>query len=282
MSPLKNYKIDDIKSKFSTVALDNTYQVVFNHNDFIIKEATKLGFTLEFLNEDLGLYVKDAVLPGSSFGDVEVSGDRQGITERVAFSRIYDDITLTFYVDRAYNVLKFFELWNQTINPIFGRSRAATMRFRYPDEYKCDFLIFKFNKDFFLGDDPNTFSFASENYRRKTIKTYRVLRAWPYSVASVPVNYDGQAALELSVTFRYDRYTTDLISDTARQELIDSLLNVGGIDFVRDPNFVNPDGSPRELQFGVDNTGQFGNTGFGITRIPRLRTQATGGNLLGR
>jgi len=225
MSPIKNYRIDDIKSRFSTVALDNTYQVNFKHNNLIIKEAIKLGFTLEFLNEDLGLYVKDAVLPGSSFGDVEISGDRQGITERVAFSRIYDDITLTFYVDRAYNVLKFFELWNQTINPIFGRDRTATMRFRYPDEYKCDFTISKFNKDLFLQNDASVnFRFASENYKRNAISTYKVHRAWPYSVASVPVNYDGQAPIELNVTFRYDRFTTVLASDSARQELINSQL----------------------------------------------------------
>jgi len=48
--------------------------------------------------------VSDAVLPGSSFNDVEISGDRQGIIERNAAGRIYDDVTFTFYVDSIQHV----------------------------------------------------------------------------------------------------------------------------------------------------------------------------------
>lgn len=213
MSPLKNFKIEDIKSRFSTVALDNTYQVDFNLNNRIIGESTTAGISLDFLNEDLGLYVTDAVLPGSSFADIEISGDRQGVTERVAFSRIYDDITLTFLVDREYNVMRFFELWNQLINPIYGRNQLnATMRFNYPDDYKCGLTIYKFNKDRFLGDVATDLDLTSEIYKRASLTTYRILRAWPYSIASTPVNYDGQGLLQLNVTFRYDRFTIDKVN----------------------------------------------------------------------
>ena len=146
MSPPRNYSVDNIRSKFATVALDNTYQVEFNLNNFLITKAQQANIDSSFLVEDLGLYVSDAVLPGSSFGDIEVAGDRQGITERNAFSRIYDDITLTFYVDREYKVLRFFEVWNQAVNPLFGSARnSAVMKFSYPNDYKCDFTIHKFN-----------------------------------------------------------------------------------------------------------------------------------------
>ena len=59
-------------------------------------------------------------LPGSSFADVEVSGDRQGITERMPFKRIYDDVTFTFMVDRDYKVMKFLNRV-QLINPLHGQ-----------------------------------------------------------------------------------------------------------------------------------------------------------------
>ena len=72
------YKIDDIKNKFSTVALDNEYQVFFSLNENVGRQARNLGIDRRFLTEDLGLYVADAVLPGSSFADVEASGERQG------------------------------------------------------------------------------------------------------------------------------------------------------------------------------------------------------------
>jgi len=206
MSPPRNYSVDNIRSKFATVALDNTYQVEFNLNNFLITKAQQANIDSSFLVEDLGLYVSDAVLPGSSFGDIEVAGDRQGITERNAFSRIYDDITLTFYVDREYKVLRFFEIWNQAVNPLFGSARnSAVMKFSYPNDYKCDFTIHKFNKDKFLGDIAGNIE-TSDVLKRGTLSTYKMLRAWPYSVASTPVNYDGQNVLKLNVTFRYDRY----------------------------------------------------------------------------
>jgi len=243
MSPLKNYQIDDIKSRFSTVALDNTYQVVFSTNTKVTSEAIDAGLTIQFINEDLGLYVKDAVLPGSSFGDVEISGDRQGITERVALSRIYDDITLTFYVDREYNVLRFFEIWNELINPTLGaNSRNATKRFNYPDDYKCGITIYKFNKDKFFSDVAANFDFTNEVYKRATLTTYRVLRAWPYSVASVPVNYEGQAAIELSVTFRYDRYTIDNVT---RLKLFPGYLD--GASFISFVELSRPNGETYQV-----------------------------------
>ena len=92
----KKYPINDIRSRFQTVALDNKYQVFIEPNLNVYNAAANVGISRRFVDEDLGLFVSDAVLPGSSFADVEVSGDRQGITERMPFKRIYDDVTFTF------------------------------------------------------------------------------------------------------------------------------------------------------------------------------------------
>ena len=104
----KYYPINTIRSRFQTVALDNKYQVFMEPNLNVYNAAARVGISRRFIDEDLGLYVTDAVLPGSSFADVEVSGDRQGITERMPFKRIYDDATLTFMVDKDYKVMKYF------------------------------------------------------------------------------------------------------------------------------------------------------------------------------
>ena len=95
----RKYAIDDIKSRFQTVAIDNKYHAYIEPNAVIYDAARSVGVDRRFVDEDLGLYVSDAVLPGSSFADVENVGDRQGITERMPFSRIYDDVTFTFMVD---------------------------------------------------------------------------------------------------------------------------------------------------------------------------------------
>jgi hypothetical protein len=204
------YQIDDIRSRFQTVATSNNYQAFFELNGPVMNAAVSRGLNYQFLTEDLGLYVSDAVIPGSSFADVEVSGDRQGITERFPHTRIFDDVTFTFYVDRDYNVMKFFEVWTEFINPL---KRAATgqnanvMRLRYPGFYKCRMSIYKFNKDAFT--DPRGGAIA-----------YTFINAWPYSIASTPVSYNGSTLLQLNVTFRYDRYTTHNITIAEEPETI--------------------------------------------------------------
>ncbi len=196
------YFIDDIRSRFQTVAIDNKYQAFIEPNETIYESASHIGVGRRFIDEDLGLYVSDAVLPGSSFADIEVVGDRQGITERMPFSRIYDDVTFTFMVDRNYQVFKFFESWLKVVNPLFGdddgRANNQVMAFNYPKNYKCNISIVKFNKDYFN--------------RHNAMVGYTFLKAWPLSVASAPVSYNGDAVLTMNVTFRYDRYTMENVT----------------------------------------------------------------------
>jgi len=199
----KKYAIDDIKSRFQTVAIDNKYQAFFKPNGDVYDAASQIGLDARFVDEDLGLYVSDAVLPGSSFADIEVAGDRQGVTERMPFSRIYDDVTFTFMVDRNYKVMRFFESWMGLVNPLYGTRSATTpnqvMTLSYPKKYKCDMAIVKFNKDYGMETGSRVTSGGAILY-------YHFNESWPYSVASTPVNYQGGSVLKLNVTFRYTRY----------------------------------------------------------------------------
>ena len=198
----KKYQINDIRSRFQTVALDNKYQVFMEPNLNVYNAAADVGISRRFVDEDLGLYVSDAVLPGSSFADVEVSGDRQGITERMPFKRIYDDVTLTFMVDRRYKVLKYFEAWMQLINPLHGqvggKANNQITTLNYPKDYKCTMSVVKFNKDYFR----NGIGFAY----------YCFVRSWPLSISSIPVSYDSGSVLKLNVTFRYERYVMENVT----------------------------------------------------------------------
>lgn len=203
------YPINTIRSRFQTVALDNKYQIFIEPNENVYNAAAAVGIDRRFIDEDLGLYVSDSVLPGSSFADVEVSGDRQGITERMPFKRIYDDVTFTFMVDRNYKVMKFFEAWVQLINPLHGqvdgKANNQVMTLNYPKDYKCTMSVAKFNKDYFksvpeLGSKDIGFLY------------YCFIRAWPLSISSTPVNYDSGSVLKLNVTFRYERYVMENVT----------------------------------------------------------------------
>ena len=196
------YPINDIRSRFQTVALDNKYQVFMEPNLNVYNAAADVGISRRFIDEDLGLYASEAVLPGSSFADVEVSGDRQGITERMPFKRIYDDVTLTFMVDRKYKVLKYFEAWMQLINPLHGQTGGKAdnqiMTLNYPKDYKCTMSVVKFNKDYFRNGGAYVY--------------YCFIRSWPLSISSVPVNYESGSILKLNVTFRYERYVMENVT----------------------------------------------------------------------
>ena len=196
------YPINTIRSRFQTVALDNKYQIFIEPNLDVYNAASDVGVERRFVDEDLGLYVSDAVLPGSSFADVEVSGDRQGITERMPFKRIYDDATFTFMVDRDYKVMRFFESWTQLINPLHGqtdgKANDQVMTLNYPKDYKCTMSIAKFNKDYFETGIGFLY--------------YCFIRAWPLSISSTPVNYDSGSILKLNVTFRYERYVMENVT----------------------------------------------------------------------
>ena len=198
----KKYLINDIRSRFQTVAIDNKYQVFMEPNLNVYNAAARAGISRRFIDEDLGLYASEAVLPGSSFADVEVSGDRQGITERMPFKRIYDDVTLTFMVDRKYKVLKYFEAWMQLINPLHGQTGGKAdnqiMTLNYPKDYKCTMSVVKFNKDYFRNGGAYVY--------------YCFIRSWPLSISSVPVNYESGSILKLNVTFRYERYVMENVT----------------------------------------------------------------------
>ena len=211
------YKIEDIRPRFQTVATDNEYQVFFSINGSVGDEARKVGLDRRFLTEDLGLFCTDAVLPGSSFADYETVGDRQGITERNPYNRIYDDLNLVFYIDKDYNVLKFFESWVQFINPLYGTVWLANnqvMKMNYPDDYKCEIVISKFNKNLRSGSiELGGFNNGFVDSVTEQV-SYRCFRAWPLSVGAVPVSYQGINLLRCSVVFRYDRY---IMSNVTRQ-----------------------------------------------------------------
>ena len=206
---------------FGNLALTNQYQLFIG--DGWLKEAPKRGgvsynlikhlenkklyginFNAEFGNI-LGLLCSDAVLPTSSYATSEVKDNFMGVTQEFAHTRLYTDIDLTFYIDRDYKVLRFFEGWMDYISGGGEVEQSSSgnyyRRFTYPDNYKnSQIYIKKFEKDF-----------AAD----KRSINYQLINAFPKGITSIPVSYGPADLLKVSVTFNYDRYI-------ARQEGVDS------------------------------------------------------------
>ena len=180
-----------------------------------------------------------ASLPGSNFNISEELGSRQGMTERFASRRIYNEFNLTFYIDDDYNVLRMFEEYMNFINPVYNekngrydgaessqldsyQERNTYSRFRYPDDYRRRISITKFERDFLQNpnDENNTF-------KNMPLLTYRFIDAFPVDINQVPMTYGGSTFLEVTVVFTYLRHTIEKhgnLQQTVREEFTNNQL----------------------------------------------------------
>lgn len=197
-------KISDIRPLFTNLAQTSHYEVKFGGLPIqLTSYLLTRGITSRFIAEDVGLLCNNAVLPTTQLATVDVAGNYIGITETFAHRRVYQDISLEFYVDKNYNTLKFLEHWMEFIasgssNPIDTRDLQPIsnnvdvgyfMRMQYPDYYKSNKTrIIKFDRD----------------YKREL--EYTFIGLYPYSIASMPVNYTQSNVMSMQVTFKMDRY----------------------------------------------------------------------------
>jgi len=162
-----------------------------------------------------------ASLPGSNFNISEELGSRQGMTERFATRRIYNEFDLTFYIDNDYNVLRMLEEWMNYINPIYNESngrydgaegsqldayqeRNSYSRFRYPDDYRRKIRITKFERDFL--ENPND---RNNTFKNMPLLTYHFIDTFPVNINAVQMSYDGSTFLQVTAVFTYLRHTIE-------------------------------------------------------------------------
>jgi hypothetical protein len=158
--------------------------------------------------ELIELSCANASLPGSSLATHEINNDFTGVTERHAYRRQYDERSdFTFYVDSDYRIIDFFENWMSYIvgedNLDEQGNRNYSYRMNFPDGpngYKTDQLyITKFEKDY---NTPQELGVELA----PALLTYQFINAFPISINSMPVSYEGSEVLKCTVSFTYSRY----------------------------------------------------------------------------
>jgi hypothetical protein len=201
VSPYKNlwFSTDELLSKFKP-SLSNVFDVYIR------------GSFGSVLNEDINFLAYEAVLPGSSYEIGEVYGDRQGRVQPYPTRRIYAPVDISFYIDYDYKVLQFFEQWMAAISPNIGSAGESYVKFKYPEEYKREIIITKFER---LFREPNQRLVKDGVYGPpKTYVEYTLRNAFPVNLISVPVSYEGTNVLRTTVTFNYDVYNFKRVNDS--------------------------------------------------------------------
>ena len=253
-------KINDAQSDLFPLSLTAEFKVSLNLGydsgpgspESLSSWLTKCGIANS--PQDLARYdffASEVTLPGASFDMAESSGDRQGTLERFAQRRLYAPLTVTFYVDSDYNVLRLFEEWMNFINPIHNsdgkyqgsfqgpsgyEQRNNYYKFRYPDDYKRSLIVTKFEKDFYQGLNMNETrigrfakSRSGDQLIPGSLLMYQFIDAFPSNIVAIPLSYEGTQVTKVQIEFQYLRYNT--ITNNDKSDLYSE--NVFGQDIVK-------------------------------------------------
>ena len=200
-------KISDLKPTLTNLAQTSHYEVRFGRAPAGLSNYLKgRGVDGRFITGDMGLLCFSAQIPFANIATANVTGAFTGIGEKFAHSRIFTPITLNFYVDVEYKVLKFLEHWMEytaggTHAPggrtgVIKQNRSNYfVRMQYPEDYRMENTkIYKFERDYANSLEYTFFSL------------------FPQNVTNIAVSYDQSKTLTASATFEYTRYVSGPIS----------------------------------------------------------------------
>ena len=212
------YKTSELKTRITNLAQTSVYQLKIQPPTGLFSLLRETGRDLDYnrAGENIELLCDSAVLPGSSFATHEPTNDYAGVTERMAYRRMYDGtLDLSFMVDRSYNVIEMLDGWLDFISGVgitgsrqSYKSRHANYRMTYPEQYRTEIYLVKFEKDIKYPEQGDDVSREAEFRSPKTLQ-YTFVGAFPSSVTSTPVSYGPSDILRVNVSFSYMRYVRE-------------------------------------------------------------------------
>ena len=235
--------VSKIKSRLLNVAQSSLYRLTLQVPQTVRDRLSLSSFDYDNIN----LLCSEATLPGSSLTTHEVNNDYHGVTEKMAYRRMYDEsLSLTFYVDREYRVIELIEGWMDYITGVDNKKAYEdpyiSYRMAYPKSYKNNIFLTKFEKDQFMRD-------YSTSRRASTISTrttldYTFVQAFPLSLTAIPVSYEDSQILKCTVSFNFIRYvqqrrnsfsvtTGGITTDSSREVIVNRDPTLGMNDQLR-------------------------------------------------
>jgi len=208
-------RTSDLKSRFMNVAQTSVYMVKLQPPSAVTSFLQEQGFNYNLAGRDVELMCSKAQLPSQNLSTHEANNDYTGVNEKMAYRKQYDDVSFTFNVNNRYDVIQMFDSW---IDYIAGQTESnrdylspyATLRNNYPNKYKSNVYITKFEKG--VGN-PNR-DLLRDGFQYQL--DYTFVGAFPISSQPVEVNYSTSNVLQYSVSMTFIRYV--------RQRSVSNLL----------------------------------------------------------
>ena len=211
------YKTSELKSRITNLAQTSVYQIKIQPPTGLTALLKEVGRDLDYgrAGENIELLCESAVLPGSSFATHEPTNDYAGVTEKIAYRRMYaGTLDLSVMVDRNYNVIEMLDGWLDFISGVgitgsraSYKSRHVNYRKTYPEQYRTELFLTKFEKDVSYPDDFGDVIDAFLDPPKQLLYTF--VGAFPSSVTSTPVSYGPSDVLRVNVSFSYMRYVRE-------------------------------------------------------------------------
>lgn len=156
------------------------------------------------------LLCDEASLPGQFSATNEMDGLYTGRLIQYPQAKLYNDFSLSFILTNELNPSKFFDIWMYYMFPEYGlmsgeqvsyfdatrrSERSNIVSVNYYDRCICDHIEVK--KIYKTPSAPNAGVSA----------TYKMFKAYPYTMETVPLAYGPAVLNKLRVQFRYEKHT---------------------------------------------------------------------------
>ena len=210
-----------LKSRILNIAQTSIYHVKLQPPSLVASYMRGEGINYTAIGDELELMCTSASLPGNGMMTHDVTNDYAGVSEKMAYRRTYDaNLDLTFYVNRRYDAVEFFDAWIDYITGNMHETRFKSpyvgYRMKWPKDYKTNIFLTKFEKDTYAQMTTGQVSGMGQQqvinqdvFNDIPHLHYTFVNAFPINVASMPVQYETSDLLKLTVSFSYIRYVLE-------------------------------------------------------------------------
>lgn len=114
-----------------------------------------------------------------------------GETREIPYTRLYDNITMSFYVDNDMLTKKYFDDW------LFSIQNPVTRTFNYYNQYTTDIII------------------KVEDLNNESPYAVKLFECYPKNISAISLDYSTRDVMKLSLTMAYKYWTSEFYSRKA-------------------------------------------------------------------
>jgi hypothetical protein len=214
--------------KSGGISASNLYEFQIQPTSKLI-EFFKRNVTDSFLDMvgsgsglNLQLLCNEIQLPGVTYSAFDIKSVHKGITQKHATAKVYNELDVSFFMDGTSMPLRFFRAWQDYIqNGVHGATSQYYLNdipykrafaSNYYEDYACDMILTKLEKfETFKEKDDTPRTLDLEPKYRNAWQA-RLVKAYPYTVASIPYSSGAAQLVKVTVGFYYEY--SDLKVDT--------------------------------------------------------------------